>query len=397
MQMRLPGIPDPVDSAPPKVSAQPEPEPAPEKPEPDEAARLSTELAIALVRELRSAYRDINESLFKGALRPPTLQLSIANSWLGRWCSKTRTLEIGRTLAVRQPWTLVLEVLKHEMAHQYVDEVLGEPHGGHGKAFREVCERLGIDPKASGLPQDASSSEDEAQERVLTRVARLLALADSPNEHEAQAAMSAAQRLMLRYNIEAADAADRSRRYGFRQVGRITGRVTESERILAGLLGEHFFVEVIWVPAYDAARGKSGSVLEVCGTDANLEMACYVHAYLTHTAQQLWETHRHRCGIRSNRDRQTFLAGVMLGFHERLTQERTRQQGEGLVWAGDSGLDAYMHRRHPHTRKVRFRGNRRTEAREQGKQAGRSIVLRKPVEGRAQEGGKLLPSGPRPR
>ena len=382
MQIRLPGHSNPPAAPPasPEGSADRE-----------NVARLSAELEAALVRELRTAYRNINAILFRGALRPPTLELSSANSWLGRWCSETRTLEIGHALAVQQPWTLVLEVLKHEMAHQYVDEVLGEPHAGHGKAFREICERLGIDPKASGLPQDPSASKHEAEERVLTRVARLLALADSPNEHEAQAAMSAAQRLMLRYNIEETDAKERSRRYGFRQVGRITGRVSESERLLAGLLGEHFFVEIIWVPAYDTLQGKTGRVLEICGTEANLEMASYVHAYLTHTAQQLWQAHQRSRGIRSNRDRQTFLAGVMLGFCERLTNERTQQASEGLVWVGDAELDTYLHRRHPHIRRVRLRGNRRTEAREQGKEAGRTIVLRKPVQGRAQDGGKLLP------
>lgn len=397
MQLRLPGMPE-VNPQPANPEMREEAGNAAE-PEPtvsEEAratARLSAELEAALVRELREAYRQTNASLFRNALRPPTLELSGASTWLGRWCSATRTLEIGRALAVEQPWTLVLEVLKHEMAHQYVDEVLGEPDMGHGPAFRDVCERLGIDPKASGLPSDQAACEDETQERVLTRVARLLALADSPNENEAKAAMSAAQRLMLRYNIDQAEAATSPQHYGFRQVGRITGRVSESERLLAGLLGEHFFVEVIWVPAYEPTVGKSGSVLEICGSDANLEMASYVHAFLSHTAQRLWDSYQQDTGLRSNRDRQTFLAGVILGFHERLNDERVQHEGRGLVWVGDAELEGYLRRRHPHIRRVRLRGNRRTEARERGKEAGRSIVLRKPVQGRSKSGGKILPPG----
>ena len=53
--------------------------------------------------------------------------------------------------------------------------------------------------------------------------------------------------------------------------------------ILAGILSDHFFVEVIWVPVWRPLDGKRGSVLEVCGSPANLELAEYVHAFVNHT------------------------------------------------------------------------------------------------------------------
>jgi hypothetical protein len=268
-----------------------------------QACALNASLEAALLRELQQAYRQIDASLFRNSLRPVVLELSSAQSFLGRWHAASRTIEIARSFAVHHPWTSVLEVLKHEMAHQYVDEVLGEPNAGHGAAFRDVCARFRIDPRASGVPDSRTPGADE--ERVLARVARLLALADSPNENEAHAAMSAAQRLMLRYNIDQAAAASQDRRYGFRQVGRITGRIQESERLLGALLVDHFFVDAIWVPAYEPSTGRSGSVLEICGTPANLEMADYVHAFLTHTAQHSWEAHQKAARTTSNRDRQT--------------------------------------------------------------------------------------------
>ncbi len=361
-------------------------------PDPSEVAHLGAELEAALVRELQRAYYAINATFFRGMLRPPAFELTTNRSYLGRWCSDTRTIQIGRSVAIGQPWTVVLEVLKHEMAHQHVHELLGQPDDVHGPAFRQVCDQLGIDARASGLPRAQSLRENGAEARVLSRVGHLLALADSPNEHEAQAAMKAAQRLMLRYNIDEAAARSERREYGFRQLGRVTGRVSEWERLLASLLNDHFFVQVIWVTAYVPQTGKRGSVLEVCGTEANLEMAAYVHSFMSHTAEQLWAAHRREHRIRSNRDRQTFLAGVMVGFHKRLDDERARQAGEGLVWAGDDDLRGYLRQRHPHIRRIRREGNRRTDARERGKQAGRSIVLRKPVRAAADTGGKLLPS-----
>jgi Protein of unknown function (DUF2786)/SprT-like family len=346
-----------------------------------EAARLGAELEAALLRELRSAYDDLNGTFFRRRLRPPAIELSDADSRLGRWVPQVRTIEIARRLVLSQPWGVVVEVLKHEMAHQYVHELLGKiDETAHGPAFREVCERLGIDASAAGVPLAGGTSPEDA--RLLERIARLLALAESANVHEAQAAMNAAQRLMLKHNLESiAAGSKRPAGYAFRHLGKPTGRVTEAERLLGAILGKHFFVEVIWVPVYRPAEGKRGSVLEVCGTPANLEMAAYVYAFLMHTADHLWGEHKQQRRIQGDRDRRTFLAGVMLGFLEKLNAQRVEHKVAGLVWVGDSDLEDYYRKRHPRITHVRHAGSRRTEAHAEGREAGRKIVLHKPVQG----------------
>jgi hypothetical protein len=227
------------------------------------------------LRAVRRVYEDLNASLFKERLRLPAFALSDAEGRFGRWSSADRTLELRRTLLVDHGWGVLVEVLKHEMAHQFVDEVLGvDDEPDHGPVFRQVCEERGIDARAAGAP-----AADRARDHVLERIAKL-ALAGSPNEHEAQAAMSAAQRLMLKHNIDSLlDGKKPS--YGFKHLGVPSGRIEESERLLAGILGEHFFVEVIWVPVWRPLEGKRGSVLEVCGTPDNLELAEYVHAFVS--------------------------------------------------------------------------------------------------------------------
>src|SRR5437868_5340763 len=92
---------------------------------PEVQARLAVELEAALLRELRNAYFDLNASFFRRKLTPAAIELSDAGSRLGRWVSDLRTIEIARSLILSHPWGVVLEVLKHEMAHQYVYEVLG--------------------------------------------------------------------------------------------------------------------------------------------------------------------------------------------------------------------------------------------------------------------------------
>ncbi|HEY6463290.1 MAG TPA: DUF2786 domain-containing protein [Polyangiaceae bacterium] len=349
---------------------------------------LTAALEAALVRELRATWWQLNDAFFKGGLRAPTIELVPARQTLGRWVPETRTVEISRPLVLRQPWAAVVEVLKHEMAHQYVHETLGErSQTPHGKAFQEACARLGVDARAAGMPDVPAPA---GEEKIVERIARLLALAESPNQHEAEAAMAAAQRLMLRHNLDAARAAA-PRDFASTHLGVPSGRVGEHERLVAMILGKHFFVEAIWVPVYRPLEGKRGSVLEICGTRSNLAIAEYVHGFLHATAERLWNDHRRDRGIRTNRDRRTYLAGVMVGFADKLAQQEKRSKSEGLVWVKDGDLEHYFRRRHPYVRHVRHAGQRRTDAWTDGREAGRKIVLHKPVQAAATSRGSLLP------
>lgn len=357
----------------------------------ESVVRLTAELERALLQELAATFYDINARYFRRALKAPTFELSEASQRLGRYDGERRIIEISRKLVLEKPWGVVVEVLKHEMAHQYVREVLGrtdEPP--HGPTFQQVCERLGIDGAAAGMPKASGTSEDE--NRVLDRVAKLLALAESPNVHEAQAATSAAQRLMLKHNLDLA-AARSKRGYSFRHLGKPSGRISEAERWIANILREHFFVETIWVPAYRPADGKSGRVLEICGTPANLELASYVYDFLLHSGERLWIAHKKANGIRGNRDRRTFLAGVMAGFCDKLRSERRENEKAGLVWVGDAELGRYYRRRHPSIRLTKYEGSSRNEAHAHGKAAGRKLVLHRGIEAKATSSGKLLTSG----
>ncbi len=354
------------------------------------APELTAALEAALVRELRATWWQLNDAYFRGGLRAPTVELVPTRHALGRWIPATRTIEISRPLVLEQAWGAVVEVLKHEMAHQYVHEVLRETdQTPHGRAFQEACARLGVDARASGVP-DAPPQPTE--DRIVERIARLLALAESPNRHEAEAAMAAAQRLMLKHNLEATRSQPAGGRdYGHLHLGKPTGRVSEHERLVAMILGKHFFVEAIWIPVYRPLEGLRGSVLEICGTRSNLAIAEYVHGFLHETAERLWRAHKTERGIRSDRERRTYLAGVMVGFADKLARQDARGRSEGLVWVRDGDLDTWFRRRHPYIRHVRHAGQRRTDAWAHGREAGRSIVLHKPVDAAARSRGRLLP------
>jgi len=343
------------------------------------APALDQALRAALLREIARTWRQLNATFFKAALAPPVIRLSDSARLLGRWYAPHRTIELSERMVLTASWGSVLEVLKHEMAHQYVDEVLGATEEtAHGPAFRQVCARMGIDAAASGEIA-APTGEDGQRSRLLKRIHDLLALAGSSNRHEAQTAAAMAHRLMLKHNIEVAERSG-ARHYRYAHLGRPTGRVPEHEHILAAILAEHFFVEAIWVPAFRPEDGKRGSVLEICGTRENVAMAEHVHAFLRETAERLWAEHKRAHQVRSNRDRRGYCSGVMEGFRERLAAEKASCRQQGLVWVGDADLRRYHRQRHPYVRHVRLQGSRGAQARSQGREAGRRIVLRRGLE-----------------
>lgn len=355
---------------------------------------LTAALEAALLRELRTQIAWENTVRFAGSLTPPVLVLGDSERRLGQWSRQTRRLEISRSLILARPWAEVGSVLLHEMAHQYVDEILKvHDEASHGVTFQHVCKERGIDARAAGLPVP-SDSPAPAAERVLDRIRKLLALAGSSNEHEAEMAMAKAHELMLRHNVDEARARTRHE-YEVRELGDPSKRGTRVEAEIACLLSECFFVKVIRVPVYLPLAGKRGNVYEISGTHANVEMAAHVWAFLLATSERLWQANRRDQRVRSGRDRQSYQAGVVNGFREKLRAQRTELRSSpagALVWTGDRGLDAFYRARHPRIehrrRRVRYDG-----AHAAGREAGRRVVLHRPVETGSSGGTRLLGSG----
>ncbi len=334
---------------------------------------LSATLQAALLRELGRTWDEVNQNHFRRKLRRPILALSDTEGRLGQWNGERRTIELSRGLVLGQPWAVVREVLKHEMAHQFVHEALGiSDQTAHGPAFERVCRDQGFDGAARGLPAGTGLASPSP---ILRRIVRLLALAGSSNVHEAETAMSTAQKLMLKHNIDAGSAAAQDG-YTFRHIGTPAGRIDAHQHALAGILCDHFFVEVIWVPSYAPLLGRRGRLIELCGTPSNLDIASYVHDFLVQAGERLWCEHKRDHGISGNRERRRFLFGVMLGFRDKLRVGAAESQREGLIYVGDPALSAYLRRRYPRQTGGGGGGQfHATETFEQGRRAGKTLVL----------------------
>lgn len=319
-----------------------------------------------------------NHEYAGGQLRNPVIRIGRASQELGQWSPQTRVLIISATHIEQHPWMSVLETLRHEMAHQYVYEVMGvTQQTPHGPAFAKACEQLRCSPRAQASSEELNANqEDEKNIRVLKKI---LALTDSPNEHEAQAAIQKARSLLIKYNVDMVNA-DQKRNFENRCLGKIKRRHTSYELWLSCILNSFFFVEVLWVDNYDPQLDQLGTVLQIYGTGYNLEMAEYVYYYLENLVAILWDQYKLSNHIRTNHERQRYMAGVLEGFYGKLRrQDKSLKKSKALIWKGDADLYQYYRYLNPSISTQIGGGTRRTQAYEDGIREGRQVTIRRPI------------------
>ncbi len=360
-----------------------------------DALRVPPELQSAWIRHLRWFFDFYNYQYLDCRMRPPLFRLGESGHRLGEWDTATRTITVSIPHILQNAWENVLETLRHEMAHQYVHEVMQLADAPpHGAAFTEACRLLRCDAACRAMDGDlkpVESSRDE-RDRILTRIRELLALAGSPNENEAATAMRMAQKYLLKYNLSLEEI-EGERNYGVRYLGRSALRIQEYEYTLGHILQEHFFVLVLWTFSYDPARDRLGRILQISGTPANLEVADYVYHYVVGIAGSLWKEHRRRPGHRGGTKLQ-YLAGLVRGLLEKLDRQKWELKKEhGLVWRGDSGLERYFRNLNPRTSSSNAGGVSRGEGYYRGVEDGRQINIRRPLGGGSRDRGRALPGG----
>lgn len=361
-----------------------------------DSTRLGVELEARLLERLVVEWRSINYRYFKSALRAPTIVfeggleggLEDGLEPLAVWSVELRELLVAREQVLARPWVEVLEALARAAVWQFIDERLSvDPRNRH-PTFRRICRYLAI--REPGAPADgASEPTPSPEQRVVARIHKLLALARSPNRHEAETAAMTARRLMFKFNLDSAGAErlggglgaeQDAERYGYRHLGQASTQRAEHDRRLAKILSAYFFVESVWLPVYLPREGRTGTVLEICGLEPNLLMAEHVHGFVGGTARRLcadWS--RARDDAPTTHARLAFLAGVMAGFEAKLARQDEQLREQGLVWVPAPGLGEYFRRRHPKLQYTRGGSGHACEAYEQGSRAGRGIVLAPPV------------------
>jgi len=296
-----------------------------------------------VVVELYDEYSWILRSR-KMHLRPVAIELFDSDSLWGRWDSLTRTISISRKLVHQFPWFHVLAVLRHEMAHQFLDEMPGDlakDARPHGEQFKRACRMLGVPDDFSyasaslqeNSPDWRNAKRDEVTEKLLDKVRKLLALATSSNEYEALLAMNKVRELYAKYNLEDTAKAEKQQ-FSHLMICHGKRRLEIHQDTIIGILVGHFFVQVVTSKMFDAKSGESHSAIEIIGTRENALIAEYVYHFLLHQTDFLVrEMAKNRGGRASRVERKSYRLGILKGFREKL---RHSEQPQGSSVQGDA-------------------------------------------------------------
>jgi hypothetical protein len=327
-----------------------------------------------LTRFLVTSWHGINGEYFQGRLQPPVFSISNSEKQLGSWVKDTRTISISGDFMLLRGEIEIIDVLKHEMAHQYADEILGADHETpHGSGFRHACRLLGIH-HAARMAVKADPSP------VMERIRKLLALAESKNVHEAEVAMSKARQLMEKYEL---DVGEREEPFYYQYVGEPRKQKSAVAQFIAGTLSRFFHVQVVWIPTTLLATERKVWLLELSGTQTNLEIAAYVHDYLERELHWLWLNHkRRRPWLKGKTPKREYQLGVMKGFMDKLREDQERADtatGHELILLKRERLERFMRERHPYLRGGGRLKYRRSETFNAGFEQGRSLRVDKGV------------------
>jgi hypothetical protein len=313
----------------------------------------------------------------------------LKDTW-GSWSARNGEISLSRRLVMSHPWDAVRDVLLHEMAHQMAEQVLGGMgEAPHGTAFLKACHLLRANAKASGtypLLRDLIHQEQiDRNDRILIRIRKLLALAQSRNRHEAEAAMLKAHELIATYNIDRM-AMEKRRRFFSVFLTQPALRHSRDVYHLAHLIQEFYFVQGIWVPAYVMQKGKMGRTLEISGTRQNIAMAGYVYDFVRRFIETEWT--RYNRTKRLNRFRGTdFAVGIIEGFRQKLSgageTKAVPAYDHHPMLVEDPQLKKYVAYKYPHTTSFRRAASGQDQGIvEDGMKIGRKLVLHQGLEER---------------
>ena len=320
-------------------------------------------------------YQKIKDSCkLLASLKPPNFAISAEfTRKLGTWDYQTRTITLAQYLFVSGTWDDIINTLKHEMAHQIVDELFKTvDETPHGDAFKKACKILNISPKASISFKPETSS-------IHRKIIKLFALGKSPNKHESERALKKAHELCLKYNINL-DSKTKMSDYGIRLLDPLFKRTPSYIWGITKILNDFYFVQYIRRPFHNNSSKTSKrttKIIELYGLPKNLDIAEYVYYFLLHNSEMEWKHYKRTKKLTNNKQKNSFMIGLYNGLHKKLTlQNEKLAPDQSLIYLGDSQLNEFYRARNPYIRRSCNYAKSYKDAHSDGSKIGEKMAIK---------------------
>ncbi|HET9954542.1 MAG TPA: hypothetical protein VFQ61_08555 [Polyangiaceae bacterium] len=278
-------------------------------------------------RQLGFWWNRVNTRVFGGALlASPRILLDRALEVNALWDPTEATIRVSRQFVRAKSWWCVVEVLKYEMAHQYVSDVIGARDESERREVHQmVCERFGL---CGVPPRDACDAGLDAH---LQELKALLAGGDPASD---AAAMTLAKSI-----VPAPDTLlEGTKAFSARAVGPASITVEQHERSLARFLVRLLGVECRWVGSLDPA-GHDAQQLEVMGRLPHVRAAERLQSVILEEAGRRWTMR----GAGRGGNWLRFMVTMIDGFERAVPGTRP---ANGTVETRDAELIDFCSRRH---------------------------------------------------
>ena len=348
-------------------------------------------------------------------LEPPVFAISASEKQMGSWRPGIREIRMSRSLILHYPWDVTLQVLKHEMAHQICSEIFHDQTGGHGANFIKACERLGLPERfrrsRGVLPLKIEEEKDDGfrsnvSRNILEKIRKLLALAESSNEHESALAMEMAGRLLKRYNVQHTYENEKNI-YVYSIINKKRKRIEGYQRRIILILKKYFYIDALSSNLYDPLSNETHKTFEIFGKKENVEIAEYCYHFLEKKLSSLWQQNCESFNGNKRIAKKSYYLGLLQGVSDKLsvqensdcyptlrTSKSKSSTSSELVVVADTALKRFIHARYPRVSKRSMGGTKiYQETYNKGITVGRSIIIYKGITGTTDNDGKLLECG----
>ncbi len=289
-------------------------------------------IEIKWAAQLIKEHRDISWK-YRANLSTPTINISSGKKIVGLWSDKTKTLSISSHLIKNEIWDIVLEVLKHEMAHQYVSEFYNNADK-HGKYFRKACKILGVHPAFIAGSQDYNKNLEAFKgelsadaQKMLKKVEKLMALGQSNSEAEAKSASRKANYLLNKYNLQQINIENNNPDIKYLTICHKKKRIESIQRAILSILRNYYYVNCLTSHTYHAKDDTVYKSIVLVGRKEALKVAEYIYHFLFDTCQTLWQNFKKKNRVQRG-DKISFDMGFIAGIehnHKTVLEDSSMQ------------------------------------------------------------------------
>jgi hypothetical protein len=266
------------------------------------------------------------------------------------------------------------DILRHEIAHYLVYAQTKNAYQGHDQGYRDFCRSYNMGPEVYSAKLDIKLEEVKEQSKdaqsIISKVKKLLKLAQSSNQFESEMATTKANEILLKHNIKNLTESEISENWYVKDLPSHNKSSAKLESIV-GILKQFLVYPIL-------SHNKAGVHIEMTGKKVNLELAEYVYHFLDIEMEYLYKLHRIAFPkLKGITAKNSFMLGLSQGYIEKIQASKSDLQithSKELMILESKLQDAFSEV-NPNIRRTASHRNFCADSNSQGKKAGASMNI----------------------